>query len=101
MILISPHTEGATLAVRAQPKAKRNEIVGEHACMLKIAVTAPPEDGKANEAIAEVLRRHYFFQKSQIVLLSGHASRNKVFLIRGVTQAQLLALVESSLQPKP
>jgi uncharacterized protein (TIGR00251 family) len=94
VIVISPHPEGATIAVRAQPKAKRNAILGEYGCALKIAVTAPPEDGRANEAILEFLQKQYHFQRSQVELLSGHTNRNKVILVRGVTPAQLTALIE-------
>ena len=45
-ITITPHAEGATLAVRAQPGARKNAVVGEQAGALKVAVTAPPEDGR-------------------------------------------------------
>jgi uncharacterized protein (TIGR00251 family) len=93
-ITITAHPEGATIAVRAQPKARKNAILGEHGGALKIAVTAPPEDGRANEAIVEFLRKQYHFQRSQVELLSGHTSRNKVVLVRGVTQEQLTALIE-------
>jgi uncharacterized protein (TIGR00251 family) len=93
-ITITPHPEGATIAIRAQPKAKKNAILGEHGCALKIAVTAPPEDGRANEAILDFLRRRYHFQRTQLELLGGHTSRNKVVLVRGVTQEQLIALIE-------
>ena len=47
-VTIAAHAEGATLALRVQPKAKRNAVHGERAGALKVAVTAPPEDGRAN-----------------------------------------------------
>jgi uncharacterized protein (TIGR00251 family) len=94
MLAIASHPEGSTLPVRAQPKARKNAILGEYGGALKIAVTAPPEDGRANEAILEFLRRNYHFQRTQLELLSGHTSRNKVILVRGVTPAQLIALLE-------
>lgn len=90
MIAIQRHAEGATLAVRAQPGAKKNAVLGERAGALKVAVTAPPEDGRANAALVVVLKDWLGVKRSQVELLSGKANRNKVFLIRGMT-AELLA----------
>jgi uncharacterized protein len=56
MVTITPHAEGCLLSVRAQPGARKNAVLGEHAGMLKITVTAPPQDGRANESITELLR---------------------------------------------
>jgi uncharacterized protein (TIGR00251 family) len=97
VIAISPHAEGATVAVRAQPGARKNGVVGEHSGALKIAVTAPPEDGRANAALMEMLRDWLGLKRSQIELASGATNRNKVFLIRGVTVEGLTALVNSKL----
>ena len=97
MIAITPHAEGATLAVRAQPGARKNAVVGEHSGALKVAVTAPPEDGRANAALVELLRDWLGLKRSQIGLASGATNRNKVFLIRGVTVEGLTALINSKL----
>ena len=96
-ITINAHHEGATLAVRAQPGARKNAVVGEHSGALKVAVTAPPEDGRANAALVEVLRAWLGLKRSQIELASGATNRNKVFLIRGVTAEGLTALINSKL----
>jgi uncharacterized protein (TIGR00251 family) len=92
-VTITPHAEGATLAVRAQPGARKNAVLGEQAGALKVAVTAPPEDGRANEALVEVLKDWLGVKRSQVELLSGQTNRNKVFLVRGVTAADLTARV--------
>lgn len=97
MIGITPHAEGAILAVRAQPGAKRNAVVGHQSGSLKVAVTAPPQDGRANEALVEVLREWLGMKRSQVELAGGATSRNKLFLIRGVTPEELAAVVESKL----
>jgi uncharacterized protein len=97
VIQIQPHAEGATLAVRAQPGAKKNAILGEQAESLKIAVTALPEEGRANEALVELLRKWLSRRRSEIELLVGHTNRNKVFLIRGLTPDQLRAAVSEKL----
>ena len=93
MIRVQPHADGATLAVRAQPGARKNAVLGEQAGALKVAVTAPPEYGRANEAIIGVLKEFLGVKRSQVELLGGQTHRNKVFLIRGVTAEWLAARV--------
>ncbi len=93
MIVISEHPEGCILPVRAQPGARKTSIIGEHNGALKIAVTAPPEDGRANKALTELLRAALSVRRSQVDLLSGATSRDKRFLIRGVTAAELRQLL--------
>lgn len=95
MIAIRPHTNGATVAVRAQPGARKNAVLGEHAGSLKVAVTAPPEDGRANEAILDVLAEALGVKRSHLELVSGHTHRNKVILVRGLTVEELATLVEA------
>ena len=98
MIAITEHAEGCVLPVRAQPGARKNGVVGEQAGALKVAVTAPPEDGRANAALVAVLREALGVKRSQVALLSGQTSREKKFLIRGIKKAELehllVALVE-------
>src|SRR5262245_41601929 len=83
MINLVDHAEGCVLTVRAQPTAKRNAVMGEHAGSLKVAVTAPPEDGRANQALIEVLAKALAVKRSQLEIVSGHAQREKRLLIRG------------------
>ena len=92
-LTIQPHPEGATVALRVQPKAKRNAVLGERAGALKVSVTAPPEDGRANEAVLALLREEFDLQRSQVELLSGLTNRNKVVLVRGVTPEELARLI--------
>jgi uncharacterized protein (TIGR00251 family) len=79
---------GITLAVRAQPGAKKtaiNGVYGEGAtAQLKIAVHAPPREGRANASLMEFLAECFRLPKSAVELVSGEASRSKVFLLRGV-----------------
>ena len=97
MIDIRPHAEGCILAVRAQPGARKNAVVGEQAGALKVAVTAPPEDGRANQAITELLRDWLGLKRSQVELAGGSTNRNKQFLIRGLTAEELRATIEGRL----
>lgn len=91
MIAIAEHAEGCVLAVRAQPGAKRNALVGELNGALKVAVTAPADQGKANQALAEVLADRLGLKRAQVELLAGATQRGKRFLLRGITSAQLRA----------
>jgi uncharacterized protein len=97
MIEVTPHAEGCILAVRAQPGARKNAVVGEQAGALKVAVTAPPEDGRANRAIVELLREWLELKRSQVELVGGATNRSKQVLIRGFTSEQLTALISQQL----
>jgi uncharacterized protein len=89
MIALIEHTEGCVLPVRAQPGSRKNAVLGEHAGALKVAVTSPAQEGRANDALVEVLSEALGLRRSQVELLSGPTNRNKRFLIRGVTKEDL------------
>ena len=89
MIAVTDHAEGCVLPVRAQPGARKAGILGEQNGALKVAVTAPPEDGRANQALVEALREALGLKRSQVELIGGQTSRDKRFLIRGVSRAEL------------
>jgi hypothetical protein len=80
---------GVTLAIRAQPGAKKTAILGVYgegdSAQLKIAVQAPPVEGRANSALAAFLAETFGLPKNAIELMSGELSRSKVFLLRGLT----------------
>jgi uncharacterized protein (TIGR00251 family) len=97
MIELNAHEDGCILAVRAQPGARRNAIVGEQNGALKVAVTAPADRGRANEALAELLADTLGLKKSQVTLLAGATSRNKRFLLRGVTIEHMRLRLQASL----
>ena len=74
--------DGAVVVVvRAQPGAKRTAVVGSHGGALKIAVHAPPVDGKANEALQAALADWLGLPKRLVVLQAGTTSRDKRFVI--------------------
>jgi uncharacterized protein (TIGR00251 family) len=89
MITITDHAEGCVLPVRAQPGARRVGVQGEQGGALKVAVSAPPQDGRANQALVEALCEALGVRRSQVQLLSGQTSRDKRFLIRGLSRADL------------
>ena len=79
---------GVTLAVRAQPGAKKTAIAGVYgegpAAQLKIAVQAPPLEGRANAALVAFLAETFAVAKNAVELMAGESSRSKVFLLRGI-----------------
>jgi hypothetical protein len=79
---------GVTLAVRAQPGAKKTAIAGVYgegpAAQLKIAVQAPPLEGRANTALIAFLAETFGLAKNAVELMAGESSRSKVFLLCGL-----------------
>ena len=98
--MIRETAAGVTLSVRAQPGARKTAITGLYgegaAAQLKIAVHAPPLEGRANHALIAFLAETFSVSKSAVELLSGESSRSKVFLLRGVTAAQVNTILEMS-----
>jgi uncharacterized protein (TIGR00251 family) len=89
VIELAAHAQGTIIAVHAQPGARRNAILGLRAGALRVAVTAAPEKGKANAAIAAVLAESLGCRGSQVALISGESSRQKRFLIAGIEPDEL------------
>jgi hypothetical protein len=91
--MIRETKDGVTVAVRAQPGAKKTAIIGVYgegaAAQLKIAVQAPPVEGRANEALIAFLAATFGLPKSAVELVSGELSRSKVFRLRGISLAQI------------
>jgi uncharacterized protein (TIGR00251 family) len=81
--------DGVSFALRVQPRARRNAIVGELGDALKIALTAPPADGRANEACVEFFAELLGVPRSSIAIASGQSSRNKVIRVSGISAAEL------------
>jgi hypothetical protein len=83
---------GVTLAVRAQPGAKKTAITGVYgegpAAQLKIAVQAPAVEGRANSALTSFLAELFGITKTQVDIVSGELSRSKVLLLRGASLEQ-------------
>jgi uncharacterized protein len=85
--------DGVRLTVRVAPKASRSRVVGVADGVLKVAVAAPPEDGKANAALIETIAEAFGVPRRDVVLAAGAASRRKLVDVAG-DPARLLARVE-------
>jgi uncharacterized protein len=94
MIELRPHASGVLLPVQAHAGARKNGVLGERNGMLRVAVTAAPEKGKANQAIAAVLSKALGVAKSSIELVSGATSAKKQFLVVGRTVDEVRAAIE-------
>ena len=96
MIELEESANGVLLPVQAQPKARKNGLVGIHNGRLKVAVTQAPEKGKANDALVKVLASSLGLRRSQIELVSGAISSKKTFLITDVTIPELRQRIDES-----
>lgn len=94
MIELRTTAEGVILPVQAQPGARKNAVIGEHAGRLKVAVTQAPEKGKANSAILKVLAEGLQLSGSQLQIVRGETSRQKEIRITGTSAKELLERIE-------
>jgi uncharacterized protein (TIGR00251 family) len=89
MATIKDSPNGATFAVKVHPRAKKNAITGEAGDALKLSLTAPPADGKANQACIEFFAKLLKVPRSSVTIAAGQTSRNKVMRVAGVTAQQV------------
>ena len=88
MIAINESGETIGFAVKVQPRAKRNAITGTVGEALKLSLTAPPLEGRANRAVIEFFADWFEIPHSQVTITSGETSRNKLIRVTGVTAQQ-------------
>ena len=93
MIELADHPEGTLLRIRVQPGARKAGVLGEQAGALKLGVTAPPQDGRANAAVVELVRELLGLKRSQVQLVSGLKDRNKKVLIRGLSPTDIVSRI--------
>lgn len=84
-------SDGVLLAVKLQPRASANEIVGPLGDELRIKVTAPPVDAAANEALLRLLAEKLDCPRSRVELVRGHTARHKTVKLHGLGAAQVVA----------
>lgn len=78
------------MLIKVLPGAKASRVVGEHGSQLKVAVAAPPVDGKANEALLNWLAKALGVRRANLKLLSGQSSRDKRVSVNGVTALEVV-----------
>ena len=93
MVQVRKEADGYVLPVLVSAGASRDELRGEHGGRLKVAVSAPPEKGKANAALCKFLARQLGIKASQVRILSGHTSRQKEVLVERVRPGALDGII--------
>ncbi|HEY1368372.1 MAG TPA: DUF167 domain-containing protein [Gaiellaceae bacterium] len=93
-------TETSTrLRLRVSPGAARSGIVGRHGDAWKVRVAAPPEDGRANEAVLRLLAEQLSLPRTAVTLVSGHGTRDKIVELDGVGPALIERRLTSATAP--
>ncbi len=80
---------GAAFAVRVVPRASKNELSGRYGEAIKVKLTAAPAERSTNEALIEFLSERLAVRANQIEILAGHASRDKIVCVVGLTPQEL------------
>jgi len=85
LISIRESDSGATFNIKVHPRANKNAITGELGDALKVSLTTPPIDGRANSACIEFFAKLLKVPRSSVTIASGQTSRNKVIRVAGVS----------------
>ena len=93
MIEISERDGSIVFAVRVTPRASRDAIEGEYQGALKVRLTAPPVEDRANDALRRLLAARLNVPVSAVRIVGGEKSRNKRVEIEGIVSAQVISLV--------
>ena len=88
----------STLKVRVQPKASRNQIDGFEDGTLRLRVTAPPTEGKANAGVIALMAKTLGVSKSRLEIVRGHGSRDKVISIETLTEQEVHRRIEAAVK---
>jgi len=97
VLRLSDSPDGCVLPIRVHPGAKRNAITGTHDGALKLSLTTPPTDGRANEALIIFLAEHLRLPRARIALISGQTSRSKAVRITGLNAEEVRTMLGADL----
>jgi len=89
MLTIRDNDAGVTFAIKIHPRAKKNAITGQIGDALKLSLTAPPIEGRANDACIEFFAKLLKVPRSSVTIASGQTGRNKVIRIAGLSAEEL------------
>jgi uncharacterized protein (TIGR00251 family) len=97
MVAVKDTPAGATFSVKVHPRARKNAITGVVGDALKLALTAPPVEGRANQAVIEFFADLFEIPQSSVTIASGATSRNKIIRVAGLTKAAVAAILAARL----
>jgi uncharacterized protein len=100
MIPIHESAKGTSFAVKLHPRARKNAITGVVGDALKLALTAPPVEGRANQAAIEFFAALFQIPRASVTIASGETSRNKVIRIAGLSRASVEKTLTEALSRK-
>jgi len=95
MVSVTENCESISFPVKVHPRAKNNSITGEIGGALKLALTAPPVDGAANQACVEFFAKSLKVPRSSVTIASGERNRRKVVRVHGLTAEQFWKRISS------
>ena len=90
--------DGVVIRVHVQPKSRREQIIGMHGGRIKLAVTEPPDKGKANEAVVRLVAAALNLAASRVKLLRGDTSRQKDLLVQELSVEDIRRLLADAIQ---
>jgi uncharacterized protein (TIGR00251 family) len=94
VISIHESDDTVTFAIKVHPRARKNSITGELSGALKLSITSPPIDGRANQACIEFFAKLLKVPRSSVTIASGQSSRNKVVRVAGLTVEEVRQRIE-------
>lgn len=100
MATVKDSTSGVTFAVKIQPRARKNAITGEVGEAIKVGLTAPPVEGRANEAVIRFFADLFEIPRSSVTIASGATSRTKVLRIAGLRREAVQDRLAKTLDSK-
>ena len=89
MVPVREDSAGVTFAIKVHPRARKNAITGEVGDALKISLTAPPIDGRANDGCIDFFSKLLKVPRSSVTIAAGLSSRSKVIRIVGLSAGQV------------
>jgi len=89
MIKVQDGSQGVSFAVKVHPRAKKDAITGELGDALKVSLTTPPVEGRANDACIEFFAKLLKVPRSSITIAAGQTSRNKVIRVIGLSVTEI------------
>jgi uncharacterized protein (TIGR00251 family) len=95
MIPLRETETGVIFRIRVVPRTSRSEAAGIQGDALKLRITAPPVEGKANRECARMVAELLGVKRTQVAIISGHASRTKTIAVEGVKAKEIAALIEA------